>query len=70
MMPRAPEGYVTRQRRCVEGADLATLDAEVEAAGGHVVRRPIESRGLRPGRVVARIQEESWYVIPADAVEG
>lgn len=38
-LPPPPEGYVTRQRTEVGGVDLATLDAEVEQAGGWVDRR-------------------------------
>jgi hypothetical protein len=69
MLPRPPAGYVTRRRTPVAGADLATLDAEMEAAGGHVMHHTVESTGLRPGRVMARVQDASWYVIPAAAVE-
>ena len=70
MLPRPADGYVARQRTPVEGADLAILDAEVEAVGGCIMHHTIESKGLRPGRVMARAQHVSWYVIPANAVEG
>jgi hypothetical protein len=70
MLPRPPRGYVARRRTTVEGADLDALDAEVEAAGGHVVRHSVASKALRPGRATPRVQDASWYVIPADAVEG
>lgn len=70
MLPRPADGYVARQRTPVEGADLATLDAEVEAVGGCIVHHTVESKGLRPGKVIARAQQVSWYVIPAHAVEG
>lgn len=69
MLPRAPEGYVTRRRTAIEGADLDALDAEVEAAGGHVVRHTIESKSLGRGRTAPRVQDASWYVIPTEAVE-
>jgi hypothetical protein len=70
MLPRPPQGYVTRRRAPVEGADLDALDAEVEVAGGHVVRHTIASKALGQGRSTPRVQDASWYVIPADAVDG
>ncbi len=69
MLPRPPKGCVTRQRTPVEGADLAALDAEVEAAGGYVVKHAIESKSLGRGRSTPRVQDASWYVIPAEVLE-
>ena len=68
MLPRPPQGYVTRRRTAVEGAGLDALDAEVEAAGGQVVRHTIASNALGRGRMTPRVQDASWYVIPAEAV--
>jgi hypothetical protein len=69
MAPRAPQGFVRRQRTPVPGADIDTLDDEVIAAGGKIMGSTLESKSLRPGRWTAQTHDASWYVIPADAVE-
>jgi hypothetical protein len=68
MLPRPPEGYVTRQRIALEGTDLDALDAEVEAAGGWIATDLPESNAMMPG-ILASVPEVSWYVLPAEAVE-
>lgn len=66
-LPRPPDGFVTRRRTPVAGADLAALNVEVEAAGGQVVRDTVESKSI--GRGLGRhIEEVSWYLLPAEAV--
>jgi hypothetical protein len=67
MLPRPPEGYVTRQRIAVEGADLDALDAEVEAAGGWIATDLAEPNAVLPG-IAAPAHDMSWYVLPGEAV--
>jgi len=69
MLPR-PAGAVaiTRSRVVEAGGDPDTVAAWIESHGGSVQRtRPIKSRGLRPGRYVAReVPAEAFYVVPRD----
>jgi hypothetical protein len=67
MTPRAPTGFVRRQRAKVAGVDLDTLDAEVAAAGGRIMYHDIESETLR--RRGGGSERVYWYEIPAEAAE-
>jgi hypothetical protein len=65
-MLEAPEGYGARRRQQEQSDARDDMDAKVIAAGGAIKRDSLKSRGLRPGRLLGRKQELSWYVIPED----
>lgn len=71
MLPK-PAGAVaiTRSRVVEAGGDPDAIATWVESHGGSVQRtRPIKSRGLRPGRYMAReVPAEVFYVVPRDAL--
>jgi hypothetical protein len=60
-------GYQARQRVEISGVTLDERDALVIAAGGRIVRVPMQSEGLRPGRLLGRAKEERYYLIPDSA---
>jgi hypothetical protein len=65
----AEPGYQARQRVEVSGVPVHERDAQVIAAGGRIIHQSIESKGLRPGRYVAPVDEASYYLIPDDAFD-
>jgi hypothetical protein len=45
-----------------------TVEA-VKAAGGWVERQALQSKGLRPGRMTARVHHAEWIVLPDGAFD-
>jgi hypothetical protein len=67
----APPGFEARLRAAEPSAERDDMDAKVEAAGGSWQAVPLpQSKGLRPGRLVARAQPPQYvYLIPREAFD-
>jgi hypothetical protein len=64
-----PTGFRARQRHPLPGIPVEEIDAAVEEAGGTVEHRTIQSKGLRPGRVMASHAVATYYLIPDGAFD-
>ncbi len=66
---KARVGYRARQYTNLPGKSIDETVQMVEAVGGRVAGEALESSGLRPGRMVARVQQVRWLEIPESAFE-
>ena len=60
----SPPNWAAYQRDSLSEADREAWDSRVEAVGGQIVRRTMESEGKRPGRRIAQSQVVSYYLVP------
>lgn len=60
----APPGWGTYQRDSLSDDDRAMWDARINQLGGQVVSHTMKSGGLRAGRMFARQQTVTYYLVP------